>query len=177
VAAAVAGLLALAPAAHAAPAPPPPTVSITTSVGGQPLPVSPMTGSWKVAKPGRRASLKVTGIVATGTETTIRSTWLSSMHRSIGIKFSCGGSFDTVAPGSAENTVAMRVEFRTPHGHWQDLGGTRFGYVSQPLSGGGQGVGALIEFLHPVTVQWRVTVTAVYADTSQETFTEQVQAV
>jgi hypothetical protein len=170
------GVLAIMPASQAAPASPTPTVTITTSVGTQALPVSPMTGAWQVVKPGRQATLEASGLAATGTVTTLRSTWVSAMHRGVGLKFSCEGDFATVVPGSA-NGVTIRIRFRTRHGHWQPFGGVGYNGNPQPLSSGGQGVGAFVEFLHPVQAQWQLTVTATYDDTSRQTFREQVRAV
>ena len=174
---AVGGTLAATPAAQAAPLAPAPTVTVSTSAGGQMLPVASMSGAWQVNKPGRKATLKVNGVVVTGTQTTIRSTWVSSMRRSVGIKFGCEGDFNTVAPGAAKNAVQIHVEYRVPGGHWQNMGNTKFDYTSQPLASAGEGIGAFLAFVKPVKLQWRLRVTATYADTSQQSFYEQVEAV
>ena len=166
-----------APAAIAAPGAPAPTVTIHTALSGHQLPVATMTGGWTVQQPGRAATLKVSGVTATGAVTTIRSTWTSSMRRTRGLKFFCDGAFTTVAPGSANNGVAVTIDFRQRHGRWQPFGGAQFSHTSQPLDTGGQGIGSLLEFLKPVTVQWRVTVTATYDDTSHQDFSEQVKSV
>jgi hypothetical protein len=174
---AFAAVLLTMPAALATPAAPAPTVSITTALGGQALPVASMTGSWTVQKPGRRASLTVSGVAATGTSTTIRSTWVSTLRRGIGIKFLVGGDFATLLPGTSKDGLIVRVDFRGRHGRWQDSGAATFDHGSQPLDNGDQGIGAFIAFLHPAVVQWRVRVVATYDDTSRQSFRETVQAV
>lgn len=176
-AAAGAVLLTGTPSAVAAPAAPEPTVMVTTSLDGQRLPVAAMSGTWSVQHPGRAATLKVTGGAAGGTVTTIESTWVSSMRRTRGLKFFCQADYSTLAPGSQNNTVQIDVQFRTPHGQWQQSGGTQFSHTSQPLDSGGQGIGALLEFLKPATLQWRVRVTVTFYDTSKQTFREEVASV
>jgi hypothetical protein len=163
------------PAAEAAPGVPAPTVTIATTVSGQVLPVSTMTGNWTVKQPGRAASLKVSGAAATGTITTIRSTWVSSMRRSIGVQFLSETDYTTAAPGTQNNSVAIHVQFRSPHGAWQEMGRGQFSHTSQPLDVGGEGVGAAVEFLRPTVLQFRVQMTVTYDDTSQQTFRESVK--
>jgi hypothetical protein len=177
VAAFAAGLIGIAPTAHAAPAAPAPTATYTTSVLGHPLPVSTMSGAWQVTKPGRAATLTASGAAVTGTQTVIHTTWTSALHRTTGLQFDLAGDFTTLAPAADKNGSIIRIQFRTRHGHWQEFGGGGMNYSSQPLDRGGQGVGTLLEFLHPVTVQWRVMVTATYDDTSQQTFSEKVKTV
>jgi hypothetical protein len=177
IAIAIAGVLGLGPAAQAAPAAPAPTATFATSVNGQALPVSSMTGSWQVTQPGKAATLKANGVALTGTMTTIRSTWISAMRHGRGLKFACEGDFSTLAPGAAKNGTVIHIQFRTRHSGWQEFGGAGMNYSSQPLSSGGQGIGAYLAFAHPVTVRWRVQVTATYTDTSEQTFHEQVRAV
>ena len=154
---------------------PAPTVAVSTSMSGHQLPVATMTGSWTVQRPGRAATLKVDGVHATGAVTTIHSTWISSMRRTRGLEFMCEGAFSTIAPGSPNNAIAISIDFRTRHSHWQPFGGAGFSHTSQPLDAGDQGIGSLLEFIKPVTVQWRVRVTATYDDTSRQTFSEQVK--
>lgn len=83
--------------------------------------------------------------------------------------------YDTAAPGSANNVATIHVQYRTKHGGWQEMGSGQFSHTSQPLNTGDEGAGSEVDFLHPVTVQWRVTMTATYADTSRQTFSEQVK--
>jgi hypothetical protein len=176
VVAAVSSVLGVAPAAHASTGAPRPTVTIRTTVGGQALPTATMTGGWTVKQPGRAATLTVNGVLATGTVTTIRSTWVSSMRRSRGLQFYCEMDYDTAAPGSANNAVTIHVQYRTTHDRWQESGQGRFSHTSQPLDDGGEGAGAEIGFLHPVTIQWRVQMTATFDDTSRQTFQERVKS-
>ena len=174
----VAGLAALAPAAHASPVAPTPSAEFTTSVNGEALPVSTMTGAWHVTKPGRAATFTANGVAATGTETTVRTTWISAMRRVRGVDFEVGSDYKTIAPGSTKNDITVQIQFRTKHSHqWQEFGSGGMNYNSQPLSAGGQGGGALVEFIHPVTVQWRVIAIATFDDTSQQSFRESLKSV
>jgi len=177
VVAALSGVLGAAPAAYASGGVPQPTVTITTTVGGQALPTPAMTGSWTVMRPGRAATLTVTGGSATGTVTTITSTWVSSLRRSRGLQFGCAMDYDTALPGSANNAVTIHVQYRTKKGaSWQESGSGQFSHTSQPLDAGTEGAGSEFAFLRPVRIQWRVQMTATYNDTSRQTFQEQVKS-
>ncbi|HEX4655405.1 MAG TPA: hypothetical protein VH274_06670 [Mycobacteriales bacterium] len=179
VAAAVSGVLSAMPEAGAAPGAPTPTVSVSTAVNGQPLPVSSMRGSWSVKQPGRRATLQVSGPVATGTVTTVRSTWISSWRTNrphgIALDAEVEADFQDVANGSANNCFVLHIDVRTHGHHWQNVGTTGGSHSDQLLFRAGQGIGVGIGFLNRVVVQWRVRVTATFYDTSDETLTETVK--
>lgn len=138
--------------------------------------MSTMSGSWQVTKPGRAATFKASGVAAAGAETTVRTVWTSATHRSRELSFEFGDDYGTVVPGSPDNGITLRVEFRTRHRGWLTFGGGSGSYSTAPLDGGGQGVGALLVLAHPLTGQWRVIATATYDDTSRQSFSEAVKA-
>jgi hypothetical protein len=160
---------------------PAPTVSITTDAAGVALPASGVSGSWHVSSPGRSAELKTSGVVATGTETDVRSTWTSTWRHahaySPALRVALAQSFSDIAPGSSDNALGFRIEVRTPHGHWSNLGpAVVFHEKFMPATSGGGGFAITVSFTRAVVVQWRVVAWTTLDDTSMQSFDETVHA-
>lgn len=163
----------------AAPSVPAPTLSITTSVQGQALPASPTQGSWTVTNPGRRATLSVSGPVASGSVTTVRSSWTSAWRwaprHKIAIYASVENNFDDVAGTAEKNRVAMVMQARRKGHHWQTVMREVMSHSAMTLTPAAFGSGVGLGMLQRERLQWRVLMTATFTDTSTEGLTETVR--
>lgn len=173
-----AAICAAAPA-HAGSGVSAPTVAVSTSAQGHVLPVAAMRGQWTVDKPGRQATLNVQGPVASGTVTTVRSTWTSSWRwthrRKIALDASVQNDFQDVAGTAAKNRVVTLIQVHARGHRWQSL--TRFiaRHDSVFLAPSGFGVGVGVGTYDRALLQWRVVMTATFTDTSTEGLTETVR--
>jgi hypothetical protein len=173
-------MIAAVPLAQASPAAAPaPTLRIATTIGSQQLARSPMSGAWHVTKPGRIGELSVSGVVVTGTVTTVATTWTSGWRLArehapaIAVDLSAG--FRDLAPGTSDNGQTFDVRFRTRHSGWLELGSVSLSDQFIPLSQADGGLGYVAGFTKSLVVQWRVTVRATFHDTSTERLGEKIR--
>jgi hypothetical protein len=175
---AVVCVLASAAPAQAAGSTPEPTLSVTTTVLGAPLPVPTMRGSWTVARPGRRATLHVRGPVVSGTVTTVHSSWTSAWRwtrpKTIAMSVGVENDFQDVAGSAAKNRVVTLVQARRRGHQWQDVQRLVSGHSPELLMHIGFGFGLDIGLYDRIRLQWRVSMTATFTDTSTEGLTETV---
>jgi hypothetical protein len=138
-----------------------------------------MHGAWTVNKPGRRASLSVQGPAASGTVTTVRSSWTSAWRwtprRGIAISASVENDFDDVAGSADKNRVAMVMQVHRAGRRWQTVERDVMSHGSMLLTPVGFGFGTGLGMLDHLRLQWRVLMKATFTDTSTEGLTETVR--
>jgi hypothetical protein len=98
-----------------------PALSITTYLPGSVVaPVSGVSGSWTVSKPGRSAELSLSGVIVTGTTTAVVANWTSGWYRPPGGKLlTVGYSIDRLYPVDLSAEIASaQFRMRTKSESW-----------------------------------------------------------
>lgn len=105
-------------AAHSAQAGVPgPTLTIRTTIHGQPSDAPLTRGEWRVAKPGRSASLTVSGVNPVDGRTTVVALWTShTFHPGRGTAVKAVWSLDEDGATSGTAAGTWSVQGRVRHG-------------------------------------------------------------
>jgi hypothetical protein len=123
-AALVSAVLAAGPSyADATPAP---TLTMRTTINGQPAPTPTAVGQWKVTQPGKSASLTVNGANPVGGRTTIVAVWTSHVfHPGRGIAIDATWSMDRdgVAPSGPVGRWSVANRWRHGSKGWSSWTG------------------------------------------------------
>lgn len=118
-AALVSAVLAAGPSyADATPAP---TLTMRTTVDGQPAPTSTAIGQWKVTQPGKSASLAVSGVNPVAGRTTVVAVWTSHVFhpgRGTAVQASWSMDHDGVAPSGPIGRWTVQDRMRHGSKRW-----------------------------------------------------------
>lgn len=169
----------LAPQANAATARvPDPTLTIATSVGGQRLPVSPISGAWKTKSAGRDSTLSLSGYAVTGTKTDVTAVWYSSWRTAkrhkTAFQFDLNVNHGMYLPGSPNNTWYFEEAWRGKTGGWHAISDTDTDYFWL-LGGYRELVTDQASFEKSQLMQWRVTMRLRLFDTSSDSWTAHIR--
>ena len=106
---------------------PPPTLTMRTTVDGQPAPTPTAVGQWNVTAPGKSASLEVDGVNPVGGRTKVVGVWTSHyFHPARGTAIDVTWSMDHDGVAASASAGQWNVQSRMHHGgRWSRWSGGR----------------------------------------------------